>query len=55
MLFDYASPVLGSSAGGVESVVECGGPEALLVAGAGEVAPEPEIEGGYNFPGAGVV
>ena len=46
---------LGGCAWGVEGVVECGCPEALLVAGAGEVPPEPEVEGGYDFSGPGIV
>ena len=54
MLFDRPAAVSGSCAWGVEGVVEGGGPEALLVAGACEVPPEPEVEGGYDFPGAGV-
>ncbi len=55
LVLDCLAPVLGGCAWGVEGVVECGGPEALLVAGAGEVPPEPEVEGGYDFPGPGVV
>lgn len=55
MLFDRSAAVLGGCAWGVEGVVECGGPEALLVAGTAEVPPEPEVEGGYDLAGAGVV